>query len=128
MRDCIDECLKYDQLITYFGSRYDIPYLRARAMHMKESFPYFGSIKHIDLYDLIRHRFCMSRKTQEIACRFLLGHTDKTHFDGSIWRDAARGDKKALAEVYDHNLKDVSDLEKLYRATINFGKRNDRSI
>ena len=128
VRDCIDECLKYDRIITYFGKRFDVPYLRARALHMEEPFPYFGSIQHVDVFDIVKHRFCMSRKSQEVACRFLLRHTDKTHFDGSIWRDAARGQKAALAKVLEHNIYDVNDLEKLYSAVIDYSRRNDVSI
>ena len=126
--DCIADMAQFDKVITYFGKRFDMPYLRARALHMDVDFPFFGTIQHIDVFDIVKHRFCMSRKSQEVACRFLLGHTDKTHFDGSIWRDAARGDKKALAEVLDHNIKDVTDLERLYLKVRDFARRHDVSI
>lgn len=128
VRSCIDTCLKFDKIVTYFGKRFDVPYLRARALHMDESFPYFGSIHHVDVFDIVKHRFCMSRKSQEVACRFLLNHTDKTHFDGSIWRDAARGQKAALAKVLEHNIYDVNDLEKLYLRVIDYSRRNDVSL
>lgn len=128
VRSCIKELLGFDKILTYYGKRFDVPYLRARAVHMGIDFPTFGTLKHIDVYDIIRHRFKMSRKRQELACRFLLGHTDKTHFDGVIWRNAARGDSDALAQVLDHNEKDVTDLEKLYNAVIYFSRKNDTSI
>lgn len=123
--DCIQQ---YDKLIGYYSKRFDAPYVRARAVHMGIKFPNYASIKHVDVYDIIKHRFKISRKRQETACRFLLGHTDKTHFDGSIWRDAARGDKKALKQVLDHNIYDVQDLEKLYNTVIDFSRKQDTSI
>lgn len=126
--DCIADMAKFDKVVTYFGKRFDLPYLRARAVNMNVLFPYFGSVQHIDVFDVVKHRFCMSRKSQEVACRFLLGHTDKTHFDGAVWRDAARGDKKALAMVLDHNIKDVTDLEKLWLRIRDFARRHDVSI
>lgn len=128
VKDCIAACLGFDKLITYYGKRFDVPYLRARSMHMREKFPYFGSIHHVDVYDIVKHRFCMSRKSQEVACRFLLNHTDKTHFDGSIWREAARGKASALKQVLDHNIYDVQDLKKLYLAVVDFSRRNDTSL
>lgn len=128
VRSCIDACLNFDKIITYYGKRFDVPYLRARALHMREPFPFFGSIHHVDVYDIVKHRFCMSRKSQEVACRFLLNHTDKTHFDGSIWREAARGKKGALKKVLEHNIYDVTDLEKLYTTVIDYSRRNDVSI
>lgn len=127
-RTCIEAMSNFDKVIGYYSKRFDLPYLRARALHMNLDFPFYGSIKHIDVYDIIRNRFKMSRKRQELACRFLLGHTDKTHFDGSVWRDAARGDKKALGEVLQHNKYDVTDLEQLYLKVIDFARRNDTSI
>lgn len=126
--DCITDMAKFDKVITYYGKRFDLPYLRARALHMGIDFPFFSTIKHIDVFDIVKHRFCMSRKSQEVACRFLLRHTDKTHFDGSIWRDAARGDIKALKMVLEHNIYDVQDLDKLYHKVIDFARRNDTSI
>ena len=89
---------------------------------------FFGSIQHVDVYDIIKNRFCISRKSQENACRVLLGSTDKTHFAGAIWRDAARGDKKALAQVLEHNIYDVQDLEKLYLKVREYARRHDVSI
>lgn len=126
--DCIREMGKFDKLVGYYSKRFDLPYLRARALNMGVDFPFYGSIQHIDCYDIIRNRFCMSRKSQEVACRFLLSHTDKTHFDGSIWRDAARGDQKALKKVLEHNIFDVTDLEKLWLKVRDYARRHDVSI
>lgn len=128
VRNCIEAMSQFDTLIGYYSKRFDLPYLRARALHMKIDFPFFGTINHVDVYDTVKHKFKMSRKRQETACRFLLGETDKTHFDGSIWRDAARGDKKALKKVLEHNIYDVQDLEKLYLKVRDFTRRNDTSI
>jgi len=128
VKECIEAMGEFDKVIGYYSKRFDLPYLRARALHMGLDFPFFGTIKHVDVYDIIKNRFKISRKRQEVACRFLLGHTDKTHFDGSVWRDAARGDKKALKQVLDHNIYDVQDLEKLYLRVQDFARRNDVSI
>ena len=126
--ECIDALSQFDRLIGYYSKRFDLPYLRARALHMKIPFPCYGTIQHVDVYDIIKHRFKISRKRQEVACRFLLGHTQKTHFDGSIWRDAARGNTKALQQVLDHNIYDVTDLEELYLAVRDHARRVDSSI
>lgn len=128
VKSCIEAMGKFDKVIGYYSKRFDLPYLRARALHMNLDFPFFGTIQHVDVYDIIKNRFKISRKRQEVACRFLLGHTDKTHFSGAIWRDAARGDKKALKQVLDHNIYDVQDLEKLFLRVRDFARRNDVSI
>ena len=126
--DCINDMAQFDKVVGYYSKRFDLPYLRARAVNMGVDFPFYGSIQHIDVFDIVKNRFCMSRKSQEVACRFLLGHTDKTHFDGSIWRDAARGDQKALKQVLLHNIYDVQDLEKLWLVVREYARRHDVSI
>jgi DNA polymerase elongation subunit (family B) len=110
----------YDKLIGYYSKRFDVPFMRTRALNMGIDFPFYGTIRHIDVYDIIRNRFNMSRKTQENACRNLLGETEKNHVKGNIWRDAARGDQKALSYVLEHN--------KLYDKVIDYARRNDTSI
>jgi len=126
--ECIAEMANFDKIIGYYSKRFDLPYLRARALHMGLDFPFYGTIQHVDVFDIVKNRFKISRRRQEVACRFLLGHTDKTHFDGSVWRDAARGNKKAIAKVLDHNIKDVTDLEALYLKVRDFARRHDVSI
>lgn len=118
----------FDKVIGYFSKRFDLPFIRTRAFVNKLDFPFFGTIKHIDVFDVVKHRFNLSRKTQENACRVLLGETEKNHVAGPIWREAARGDKKALQYVLDHNFKDVRDLERLYLKVRDFARRNDVSI
>ncbi len=126
--DLIRAMTNYDKLIGYYSKRFDLPFIRTRALNMNIPFPYYGTIQHIDVYDIIRHRFNMSRKTQENACRVLLGETEKNHVQGPIWRDAARGDKKALRWVLDHNKRDVRDLERLYLKVRDYARRHDVSI
>lgn len=124
----ISEMSNYDKLIGYYSKRFDLPFIRTRALNMEVDFPFFGTIKHVDVYDIIRNRFNLSRKTQENACRNLLGETEKNHVDGKLWRDAARGDKKALGYVLEHNKRDVRDLEKLYLKVRDYARRHDVSI
>lgn len=124
----IQQMTKFDRLVGYFSKRFDLPFIRTRALNMGIDFPYFGSIVHVDVFDMVKSRFNLSRKTQENACRNLLGVTEKNHVDGAVWRDAARGDTRALGYVLDHNRRDVRDLEKLYLKIRDFSQRRDTSI
>lgn len=124
----ITEMREFDTVIGYYSKRFDLPFIRTRAVHMGVEFPFFGSIKHVDVYDMIRNRFNMSRKSQENACRVLLTETEKNHVDGRIWRDAARGDEDALGYVLDHNERDVRDLEKLYMKVKDYARKHEVSI
>ncbi len=127
-KSIIKSMLGFDRIVGYYSSRFDIPYIRTRAMATGVKFPDFGTLNHLDLYYAVRYKFKLSRNSQENACRVLLGKTDKTRIEAKYWRGAARGDKSALRHVLDHNKKDVLDLEKLYHAVLRFTRRKDTSI
>ena len=128
VRECLVNLQKFDRIVTYYGSRFDVPFIRARALSTGLDFPNYGTLKHTDLYFIIRGRVALSSKRLENACRVLLGHTDKTRIDSKYWRAGVRGDKKSLAYILEHNKFDVLDLEKLYNKMIHFSRPTDTSI
>ena len=125
---CIKDLQKFDRIVTYYGKRFDIPFIRTRASSCGLDFPSYGSLIHDDLYFVVRHRFRMSSNRLENACRVLLGDTNKTRIEGKYWRAAARGDEESLSYILDHNEKDVVDLERLYDHVLDFVRRQDTSI
>ena len=46
---CITDLAKFDRIVTYYGSRFDVPFLRARALSTGLDFPNYGTLKHTDL-------------------------------------------------------------------------------
>ena len=124
----IKDLSQFDRIVTYYGSRFDVPFLRARALSTGLDFPNYGTLKHTDLYFIIRGRVALSSKRLENACRVLLGDTNKTRIDSKYWRAGVRGDTKSLAYILDHNKKDVIDLERLYNKMVHFSKPTDTSI
>jgi uncharacterized protein YprB with RNaseH-like and TPR domain len=128
VQSAIDALAKFDRVVTYYGTGFDLPFLRARALIVGVDFPTFGTLKHKDLYYTVKSKFKLSSRRLENACRQLLGATDKTRIDAKYWRNGVRGDAKALKYIYEHNTYDVLDLEKLYDKIIEFGKVNNTSI
>jgi len=125
---CISDLFQFDRIVTFYGKRFDVPFVRTRALSTGLDFPSFGTLKHTDLYDVIRHRFRLSSNRLENACRVLLGHTNKTRIEAKYWRAGARGDEVSLAHIVEHNKYDVVDLEALYLKTIDFARKQDCSI
>ena len=128
IKRCIEDVAKFDRLVTYYGTGFDLPFLRARAVVCGVDFPVYGSIKHTDLYYIVRNKFKLSSRRLENACRVLLGRTQKTRIENAFWRGAVRGDKKSLQYVLDHCQKDVLDLELLYKKVIEFSLAKGASI
>jgi uncharacterized protein YprB with RNaseH-like and TPR domain len=126
--ECIRDLSKYDHVITYYGDRFDWPYLRARAVHQKIDFPMYGEISTTDLYFVIRSKFKITRKSLDNACRFLLGVDEKTRVDGKSWIKAVQGNTEALDYIWEHNAIDVDLTSRLYDEVIKFKKKISKSI
>ena len=64
----------------------------------------------------------------ETIDRALNGESIKTHIQPKYWIAGARGDKKALAYILDHNEKDVIALEDIWLKLNKFVSKTNCSI
>lgn len=129
MRELLDTFKTFDLLYTYNGTKFDFPFVRTRSVINKLAFPVFGSIKHKDVYYIIKNKFRLHRKSQEVACEMLLGKTLKTHWFGKHWIGAVQGKQKSLDYIDDHCIRDVKDLKKLTEMVLDYANPNTtRSI
>lgn len=138
LKDCLDkrvveQCLKdmrkFDRLVGFYSTKFDIPFIRTRAVALGiEDFPEYGEIIHNDLYYAVRNKFRLSSNRLENACRILLGNTEKTRIESKYWIKALQGDVDSLAYILDHCKKDVTDLKKLYNKLIPYRKITDTSL
>lgn len=126
VQSCIDEMMKYKIIVTYYGTGFDLPYLRSKALKYGLDFPGYvyeensaGSfyakpeIYHFDLYYTVRNKLKLSRNSLARATEYL-GIKGKTPLKGEVWQKAKYGDKKALEQVLEHNIADVEILEQLH--------------
>jgi uncharacterized protein YprB with RNaseH-like and TPR domain len=128
VKQCIKDIQKFDKLITFYGTRFDIPFLRTRALYWGLDFPEFGQLYHNDLYYTIKYKCRLHSNRLENACRTILGRTDKTHLDPIAWIRALQGDKKSLSYIHQHCVYDVQDLEKLWERVHNFTAPKNTSV
>jgi uncharacterized protein YprB with RNaseH-like and TPR domain len=113
VKEFVDEIRKYKIIVGYFSTRFDLPYMRAKALHYGLDFPEYGEIYHWDLFYTVRSKLKLSRRTLDSACDYL-GIKGKTPIDKESWRGAKYGDPVALKEVIEHNRGDVIITEKLH--------------
>ena len=128
VKNLVRDLANFDRIIGYYSSGFDVKFIRGRAVALGIDFPEYGTKIHNDLYYIIRGKFGLSRNSLENACRYLLGETQKTHFDFGIWFKAIQGDAKSIKMILDHNKKDVLDTEALWKKVVNFSARRDASI
>lgn len=124
----IRDMMKFSGVVTWYGRKFDIPYIRTRALAHNLSFPEFGAIKHWDIYYIAKFKLKLSSNRLDNVMRMVLGQSNKTHVDGKYWRSAQRGNKIALRYILDHNIKDVIGLEMVYDKLHTFSKFSEASI
>jgi uncharacterized protein YprB with RNaseH-like and TPR domain len=115
--DCIKDMRKFDRLIAHYGigpKKFDIPYLRTKAIHYGLDFPKPGEIYGTDTHPISKNKLRLSSNRLLTVATALLGKTEKTRVDGNLWLRAVQGDSKALAEIFDHNKRDVRDLKRIF--------------
>lgn len=117
----------FDILVGYYSTRFDLPYIRAKALHYGLDFPGYTlqrnstgkfysrpELIHWDLYYTVRRNLGISRKSLDSACDYL-GIEGKTPISKSAWRKAKYGDPKAISLVLQHNIADVKITESLFK-------------
>lgn len=106
---------EYDMIVTWYGVRYDVPFIKTRALLKKLPHSIDPRIRHLDLWDACRKYLKFTSNRLDTVSTDL-GFADKTRISGDIWTKAVQGDKPAIAYVLHHNIKDVQVLEKVYNS------------
>lgn len=109
----IHQLREVDVVATFWGTGFDVPYMRARAMEHNLPFPGYGSIAHLDLFYAARRLMKLHRRSLQAATEFL-GIAGKTHLDLKVWNKARVGHKESLNYILDHNVADVEILSELF--------------
>jgi len=121
VKTLIEELKNVDIVVTYYGTGFDLPFIRTRAMGYNIEFPEFGSVYHWDLYYKVRSKMKTHRKSLEVVTKFL-GIQGKTHLESEWFMKAKYGNKNALKDLLHHNEEDVIILEKLHDRIWSYSK------
>ena len=127
IKDLLEELENVDVVCTYYGTYFDVPFLRTRSERWRLDFPKYGYIYHWDLYFKAKMLFATHRKSLGVITHFL-GIEGKTPLDPEIWFIARYGDAKALREILGHNEQDVIILEKLHKRIEDYTKWAKKSL
>lgn len=128
VRSCVEDMKKFDILATYYGTRFDMPFIRTRAITLGINFPEYAGILHKDVYYMARNKLCLNSNRLDNVCEALFGSTTKTRLKPDKWTKALTGDKAALDYINDHNIHDVIELERVYNALVGYTKNLANSL
>jgi uncharacterized protein YprB with RNaseH-like and TPR domain len=128
VKNCIRDLGNFDRVIGHYSKRFDIPFLRTRALMLGIDFPQFGELYHTDVWDIAKRKLCLSSNRQGVIAEAINEDFSKTRISHNYWLPALQGDKKALEYIVDHNKRDVVQLEKNYEKLRVFSKITKSSI
>ncbi len=127
MEDLVEELKTIDILVTYYGTGFDVKFIRSRALFHDLYFPPYGTVYNFDVYYRARSLLKLHRSSLDASTRFL-GIPGKTHPNIDDWMRARYGEKKALKFVWDHCVADIEILEGLYYKLEDYSKWTRRSL
>lgn len=128
IQSLVDLLIQYDRVYAHYGSRFDLPFLRTRALICGVKFPPYGSLNQTDTWIIAKNKLKLSRNTQENLCLKVLGKTRKDHLSHSIKHGCLRGEPWALNAALIHCEGDVYDLRDVAPVIDPFVKRSKTSI
>ena len=128
VEECCEDLRKFDRVVTHFGTRFDLPFVRARAIYHGCDFPVYQEVYHTDTYYMARSRLCISRRRLETICEFF-GIPAKGHkMNQTMWMRAVSGNKEALDYIWAHNIEDVVSLQAVFELLQDYSLTNRRSV
>jgi DNA polymerase III epsilon subunit-like protein len=138
--DLLEELKKYKVVIGYYSNGFDIPYVRAKALHYDLTFPGFvlaekrgGGSKYVpslyswDLYPVVKYKLNLSRNSLDSACSYL-NIPGKTPIDKEVWRQGAYGDAESLKTILEHNIADCGITDQLHTKLCDFARWGKTSV
>lgn len=130
----IEDSHKFTRLIFHYGvdRRFDLPFLRTRAVKWGLDFPGYKFLNVSDTYPILKNKFKLHSNRLETACEFF-GIPCKQHkLNSDIWLDMITGNKKrmqgAISYILQHNVEDCLSLEALWKKISPYVKIGNTSI
>jgi uncharacterized protein YprB with RNaseH-like and TPR domain len=128
VKNCIRDLKNFDRVIGHYSKRFDIPFLRTRALMLGIDFPQFGELYHTDVWDIAKRKLCLSSNRQGVIAESINNDDSKTRIEPKYWIRALQGKKDAIDYILDHNMKDVVQCERNYERIRVFAKVTKSSI
>lgn len=115
LRTFVETSARFDRFVTHNGARFDVPFLRTRAVICGERFPTYGAVYHIDTLVALWKKFRLSANGLGAATQMLRGKTEKNHLSQALLHEFLRGKDWARKFVVNHCERDVRDTKELFK-------------
>lgn len=113
IREAVKKLNEYDMLVTWYGIRFDVPFLNTRAALHR--LPFLQRNYHRDLWFTSRGRLKLRSNRLAVVGEFLFDKTVKNAITPQVWNGAMRGERKALNYVVHHCELDLKETLRVYQ-------------
>lgn len=128
LRDLVRDILRFDRVVTWYGSKFDIPYIRTRCLYHNVPFPVFRECMHTDAYMIAKYKLKMHSNRLGAVAPFL-GIPAKGHpLNPEVWLKALSGNVKALKFILTHNIEDIVSLREVWKKINKYANLQTTSI
>jgi len=128
LEELIAALLRFDRVVAHYGSRFDVPFLRSRALSWDLQFPEYKSLWQTDTWRIARNRLCISSNRLGNVANLLKIKQKKTPITSEHWIGALTGNQESLDYILKHCRIDVEVLQKVYNKLSKFTPRSKTSI
>ena len=127
-KELIQTIRGFDRIITYYGMRFDIPFIKTRAEKWNLDFPAYRDLWQTDVYFIAKANLLLHSTRLMHVCD-LLGIPSKEHkLDPDIWQKAQSGHVPSLDWIYTHCAEDVTSLEAAHKRLMKYTIPARRSL
>ena len=111
MKELIEAIRGFDRVVTYYGMRFDIPFIKTRCEKWGLEFPSYRDLWQTDVYFIAKANLLLHSTRLMHVCD-LMGIPNKEHkLDPDIWQKAQSGHVPSLEWIFEHCKEDVVSLE-----------------
>lgn len=112
LRDATAEMHKYQCWVTFFGRRFDVPFLNSRLLY--HGLPLLEKRHHIDLWMTMKMRTHLSRRNQAHLLNWLGTPESKMSVSPNVWAEMAVKPSEKLEILRERCESDVIGLQAMY--------------
>ena len=128
IKSACKEIKKYDRIIGWYSSRFDIPYVRTKALYHGLDFPAYKDLYHTDLLYVSRQKLRLSSNRLEAVCQYFEIPAKGHKMTPKLNNELQAGEQEALNDVLEHCKEDVWSTNEVFLQLLNHMMITKRSI